>query len=107
MSFISARNSSAKLMAVSAIGALFGSIGLLSVAARIAAQVHDGSGGRGGSGAFLSFPLEQFSANGLLHGHPRHRLSLNFGLAGTIVQERSPAPLRGRVSASSASVFSG
>ena len=26
-------------------------------------------------------------------------LSLNFGLAGTIVQERSPAPLRGRVSA--------
>jgi MFS family permease len=26
-------------------------------------------------------------------------LSLNFGLAGTIVQERSPGPLRGRVSA--------
>ncbi len=26
-------------------------------------------------------------------------LSLNFGLAGTIVQERSPGPLRGRISA--------
>ena len=26
-------------------------------------------------------------------------ISLNFGLAGTIVQERSPGPLRGRVSA--------
>jgi len=41
-----------------------------------------------------SFFLTAFCMGGLAIG-----ISLNFGLAGTIVQERAPGPLRGRVSA--------
>ncbi|HMJ05237.1 MAG TPA: MFS transporter [Chthoniobacterales bacterium] len=87
------------LMAVSGTGSLAGSLGLLSVAPRhrfqfmtVAAMV----------AAVALFCMSR-SANFMLAAVSMVILavclSLNFGLAGTIVQERAPAHLRGRVSA--------
>jgi MFS family permease len=87
------------LMAVSGTGSLAGSLGLLSVArdnrfkfmTAAALLVALALFGMARSGSFL---LTAICMGTLAIG-----LSLNFGLAGTIVQERAPAPLRGRVSA--------
>ena len=87
------------LMAVSAVGALSGALGLLSVARdnrfrfMTAAAV---------LAAFALFALSR--ASGFLLTAASMLVlaigvSFNFGLAGTIVQERAPGPLRGRVSA--------
>jgi MFS family permease len=87
------------LMAVSGSGSLAGSVGLLSVAREnrfkfmtAAALVV----------AFALFGMSRstsFLLSAICMGTLAIGLSLNFGLAGTIVQERAPAPLRGRVSA--------
>ncbi len=87
------------LMAVSGTGSLAGSVGLLSVAREnrfkfmtVAALVV----------AFALFGMSRstsFLLTAICMGTLAIGLSLNFGLAGTIVQERAPGPLRGRVSA--------
>ncbi len=88
-----------QLMAVSGSGSLLGALGLLSVARRHRFQFMTGAVvlvalallGMSISNSFLVTA----SAMGIL----AIGLSSNFGLANTIVQERAPAPLRGRISA--------
>jgi MFS family permease len=87
------------LMAVSGIGSLTGSLGLLSVAPAkrlrlmtVAAVVVSGA-------LFSMSRTADFTLTAISMGILAIALSLNFGLAGTIVQERAPAHLRGRISA--------
>ena len=88
-----------KLMAVSAIGALFGSIGLLSVARELRLRFMTAAAVVVAVALFFLSRSNSFLLTACCMGTLAIGLSLNFGLAGTIVQERSPAPLRGRVSA--------
>jgi MFS family permease len=88
-----------KLMAVSAIGALFGSIGLLSVARESRLKFMTAAAIVVAVALFFLSRSNSFLLTACCMGTLAIGLSLNFGLAGTIVQERSPAPLRGRVSA--------
>jgi MFS family permease len=88
-----------KLMAVSAIGALFGSIGLLSVARELRLRFMTAAAIVVAVALFFLSRSNSFLLTACCMGTLAIGLSLNFGLAGTIVQERSPAPLRGRVSA--------
>lgn len=88
-----------ELMAVSGSGSLLGALGLLSVSRDHRFQFMTGAVvlvtlallGMSVSNSFLVTA----SAMGIL----AIGLSSNFGLANTIVQERAPAPLRGRISA--------
>ena len=87
------------LMAVSGIGSLTGSLGLLSIAhthrfrfMTFAAVVVSGA-------LFCMSRVADFTLTAICMGVLAIALSLNFGLAGTIVQERAPAHLRGRISA--------
>jgi MFS family permease len=87
------------LMAVSGMGSLSGSIGLLSVAPSnrakfIAAGVTAIACALFAMGKSTSFLVTAISMGILAIG-----LSMNFGLANTIVQERAPSHLRGRISA--------
>jgi MFS family permease len=87
------------LMAISGSGSLTGSLGLLSVARHnrlrfMTASVVVVAVALFGMSQFSSFALTAISMGTLAVG-----LSLNFGLAGTIVQERAPGHLRGRISA--------
>lgn len=87
------------LMAISAVGSLIGSLGLLSVARAsrfrfmtIAAVVVS-------LALFAMSRVADFYLTALCMVILAVALSTNFGLAGTIVQERAPAHLRGRISA--------
>jgi len=87
------------LMAVSGSGSVLGALGLLSVPRHLRFRFMTGAvilvglavGSMSGSSGFL---YSAISMGVLAIG-----MSANFGLAATIVQERAPAPLRGRISA--------
>jgi MFS family permease len=78
---------------------LFGSIGLLSVARRLRFKFMTAAVVVVAIALFFLSRSNSFLLTACCMGSLAIGLSLNFGLAGTIVQERSPAPLRGRVSA--------
>jgi MFS family permease len=88
-----------RLMGISAIGALLGSIGLLSVARDLRLKFMTGAAVVVAIALFFLSRSNSFVLTACCMGTLAIGLSLNFGLAGTIVQERSPGPLRGRVSA--------
>ena len=87
------------LMGMSAIGALSGSIGLLSVARHLRFKVMTAAAVLAAAALFFLSRSNSFLLTACCMGMLAIGISLNFGLAGTIVQERSPGPLRGRVSA--------
>lgn len=87
------------LMGTSAIGALTGSIGLLSVAREHRFRFMTGAAILATIALLFLSRSNSFLLTAGCMGALAIGISLNFGLAGTIVQERSPNPLRGRVSA--------
>lgn len=87
------------LMGMSAVGALSGSIGLLSVARHLRFKFMTAAVVLAAFALFFLARSNSFFLTALCMVALAVGISLNFGLAGTIVQERSPAPLRGRVSA--------
>src|SRR5881394_1279221 len=87
------------LMAISGSGAFLGSIGLLSVARENRLKFMTGNVLAIAVGVFLMSRSESFLLTAAAMGAIAIALSMNFGLANTIVQEQAPAHLRGRVSA--------
>jgi len=87
------------LMAVSGSGAFLGSIGLLSVAREKRLKFMGGNVVAIALGVFLMSWSQSFLLTACAMGAIAIALSMNFGLANTIVQEQAPAHLRGRVSA--------
>jgi len=87
------------LMAVSAVGSLSGSLGLLSVARALRLRFMGCAVILVAIALFFMSRSNSFLVTAACMGTLAIGLSLNFGLAGTIVQERAPAPLRGRISA--------
>jgi MFS family permease len=87
------------LMAVSGSGAFLGSIGLLSVAREHRLKFMSGNVFAIAVGVFLMSCSQSFWLTASAMGAIAIALSMNFGLANTIVQEQAPAHLRGRVSA--------
>ena len=87
------------LMAVSGIGSLTGSLGLLSVAREHRFRFMTVAVVVVALALFCMSRLNSFLLTAIAMGTLAIALSLNFGLAGTIVQERAPAHLRGRISA--------
>ena len=87
------------LMAVSGSGAFLGSIGLLSVAREHRLKFMSGNVLAIAVGVFLMSCSQSFWLTACAMGAIAIALSMNFGLANTIVQEQAPAHLRGRVSA--------
>ncbi len=87
------------LMAVSGIGSLTGSLGLLSVAHRHRFRFMTVAAAVVSVALFCMSRLANFTLTAVAMGILAIGLSLNFGLAGTIVQERAPSHLRGRISA--------
>jgi MFS family permease len=87
------------LMAVSGSGSVLGALGLLSVPRHLRFRFM--------TGAVIVVALalcsmarsDGFVFSAISMGVLAIGLSANFGLASTIVQERAPAPLRGRISA--------
>jgi MFS family permease len=87
------------LMAISGSGAFLGSIGLLSVARESRLKFMSGNVLAIAVGVFLMSVSQSFLLTACAMGAIAIALSMNFGLANTIVQEQAPAYLRGRVSA--------
>jgi MFS family permease len=87
------------LMAISGSGAFLGSIGLLSVARESRLRFMTGNVLAIAVGVFLMSVSQSFWLTACAMGAIAIALSMNFGLANTIVQEQAPAHLRGRVSA--------
>lgn len=87
------------LMAVSGSGAFLGSIGLLGVARENRLKFMSGNVVAIALGVFLMARSSSFLLTACAMGMIAIALSMNFGLSNTIVQERAPAHLRGRVSA--------
>ncbi len=87
------------LMAVSGIGSLFGALGLLSVARHHRFQFMTGAVVLVALALFGMSQSNSFLFTAMSMGILAIGLSSNFGLANTIVQERAPAALRGRISA--------
>jgi MFS family permease len=87
------------LMAISGSGAFLGSIGLLSVARENRLKFMSGNALAIAVGVFLMSVSQSFLLTACAMGAIAIALSMNFGLANTIVQEQAPAHLRGRVSA--------
>jgi MFS family permease len=87
------------LMAVSGSGAFLGSIGLLSVAREHRLKFMSGNVFAIALGVLLMSWSQSFLLTACAMGAIAVALSMNFGLANTIVQEQAPAHLRGRVSA--------
>jgi MFS family permease len=87
------------LMAISGSGSVLGSLGLLSVARHLRLKFMTGAALLVAVALFLLSRSNGFLLTACCLGILALALSLNFGLAGTIVQERSPDPLRGRISA--------
>jgi MFS family permease len=87
------------LMAVSGTGAFLGSIGLLTVERERRLKFMSGNVLGIAAGMFVMSRSHGFLLTAAAMGLMAVALSMNFGLANTIVQEHAPAPLRGRVSA--------
>ena len=87
------------LMAVSGTGAFLGSIGLLTVERERRLNFMSGNVLGIALGIFIMSRSHGFLVTAAAMGLMAVALSMNFGLANTIVQEHAPAPLRGRVSA--------
>jgi MFS family permease len=88
-----------QLMAVSGVGSLAGALGLLSIAPENRLRFMTGNAIAVAAGLFCMSQSRNFYLTALSMGFLAIGLSMNFGLANTIVQERAPAPLRGRISA--------
>jgi len=87
------------LMAVSGTGALFGALGLLSVSRDHRYRFMTGAVVLVAISLLVMSQSNSFLLTAIAMGILAIGLSSNFGLANTIVQERAPAPLRGRISA--------
>jgi MFS family permease len=87
------------LMAVSGTGSLVGSLGLLSVAPGKRIRFIMGAVCVVASALFVMSRTSNFAIAATAMGALAIGLATNFGLANTIVQERAPAALRGRISA--------
>jgi MFS family permease len=87
------------LMAVSGTGSLAGSLGLLSIARENRLRFMTLNAVVVALAMFVMSRSNGFLVTAIAMGFLAIALSMNFGLANTIVQERAPAPLRGRVSA--------
>ena len=87
------------LMAVSGTGSVLGAVGLLSVARERRLKFMSGNVLAIALGVFGMSRSHSFWLTVGSMGLIAIALSMNFGLASTIVQEQAPAPLRGRVSA--------
>ena len=87
------------LMAVSGTGSLAGALGLLSIARDHRLKFMTANAIAVASALFCMSQSKSFGLTAISMGLLAIGLSMNFGLANTIVQERAPAPLRGRISA--------
>jgi MFS family permease len=87
------------LMAVSGTGSLAGALGLLSIARENRLRFMSGNAIAVAGALFCMSQSSSFWLTAISMGLLAIGLSMNFGLANTIVQERAPAPLRGRISA--------
>jgi MFS family permease len=87
------------LMAVSGSGSLLGALGLLSVPRHLRFRFMTGAVIVVGLALCSMARSDGFVFSAISMGVLAIGLSANFGLASTIVQERAPAPLRGRISA--------
>jgi MFS family permease len=87
------------LMATSGTGAFLGSLGLLSIAREKRLKFMSGNVLAIAAGVFFMSRSHSFLLTACSMGVLAIALSMNFGLANTIVQEHAPAHLRGRVSA--------
>lgn len=87
------------LMAISGTGSLAGSLGLLSIARDNRAKFMSVNVLVVAAAIFCMSQSHTFLLTACSMGPLAIALSMNFGLANTIVQERAPGPLRGRVSA--------
>ena len=87
------------LMAVSGTGAFLGSIGLLTVERERRLKFMTFNVLAIAAGMFTMSRSASFLLTAAAMGLMAVALSMNFGLANTIVQEHAPGPLRGRVSA--------
>jgi MFS family permease len=87
------------LMAISGTGSLAGALGLLSIARDNRSKFMTVNVLVVAVAVFCMSQSHTFLFTACSMGVLAIALSMNFGLANTIVQERAPAPLRGRVSA--------
>ncbi|MEP6823161.1 MAG: MFS transporter [Chthoniobacterales bacterium] len=87
------------LMAVSGVGSLIGSLGLLSIARTWRFRFMTGAAVIVSCALFVMSRVADFYLTALCMAILATALSTNFGLAGTIVQESAPSHLRGRISA--------
>jgi len=87
------------LMAVSGSGSLLGALGLLSVPRHLRFRFMTGAVIVVGLALCSMSRSDGFVFSAISMGVLAIGLSANFGLAATIVQERAPGPLRGRISA--------
>lgn len=87
------------LMAISGSGSLVGSLGLLSIAPGNRIRVIMGAVCVVGAALFVMSRTSTYAIAATAMGAMAIGLATNFGLANTIVQERAPAHLRGRISA--------
>jgi len=87
------------LMATSGTGAFLGSLGLLSIAREKRLRFMSGNVLAIAAGVFFMSRSHSFLLTACSLGVLAIALSMNFGLANTIVQEHAPSHLRGRVSA--------
>ena len=87
------------LMAVSGIGALAGSLGFLTVAREHRFRLMTANAIAVASALFCMSRSTGFLLTAAAMGFLAIGLSMNFALANTIVQERAPSALRGRISA--------
>ena len=87
------------LMAVSGLGSLSGSLGLLKIPRKHRLKVMTGNAVAVAVAMFAMSRSTVFVVTAFSMGFLAIGLAMNFGLANTIVQERAPSALRGRVSA--------
>jgi MFS family permease len=87
------------LMAVSGTGALAGSLGFLSISRDNRFRIMTGNTIAVALALFSMSRSTSFLLTAISMGFLAVGLSMNFALANTIVQERAPGPLRGRISA--------
>jgi MFS family permease len=87
------------LMAVSGTGSLAGSLGFLTIARDNRLKFMTGNAIAVASALFSMSRSNSFLLTAISMGFLAIGLSMNFALANTIVQERAPTPLRGRISA--------
>jgi MFS family permease len=87
------------LMAISGTGSLAGSLGFLSISREHRFQFMTANAVAVAFSLFCMSLSYNFWLTALAMGFLAIGLSMNFALANTIVQERAPSPLRGRISA--------